>query len=108
MQCLQANSLDPELPTPTAATLVMIPVMVLVVMILGMVLVPMIAGPADVNTLRMVMTGGTPYRLLSRSQHSVLSWAHWTSLVLIHRLHGLASSVLAPLPCQRGRSQQLA
>lgn len=102
VQCLQANSLDPELPTPMAATLEMIPALALVVMILGMALVLMIAGPAGVNTLRMVMTGGTPYRLLLRSQHSVLSWAHWMTLVLIHRLHGLASSVLAPLPCQGG------
>lgn len=81
MQCLQVNNLDPEPPTPMAAILVMIPVLALVVMIRGTALVLMIAGPADVNTLRMVMTGGTPYRLLLRSQHSVLSWAHWTSLV---------------------------
>lgn len=52
----QVISLDPELPTPTAATL-QIPVSALIVMILGMALVLMIAGPADVSTLRMGMTG---------------------------------------------------
>jgi len=70
MQWLQVNSLQPELPTPTAAILLMIPVLALVVMILVMALVVMTAGPADANTLRMVMTGGRLYHLLSCSRVS--------------------------------------
>ena len=99
MQCLQVNSLDPEHPIPMAATLVMIPVLALVVMIPVTALVVMIAGPADASTLKMVMTGGRLHCLLTCSrvsQQSVMSWAyaHWTSLVLIHRLHGLAKFVI--------------
>lgn len=112
VQCLQVNSLDPEHPIPMAATLVMIPVLALVVMILVMVLVVMIAGPADASTLKMVMTGGRLHCLLtcSRVSQSIMSWAHahWTLLVLIHRLHGLASSLLPPPPLTWGRSWQLA
>lgn len=103
VQCLQVNSLDPEPPTPTAATLVMIRISALAVTIHVMVLEVMTAGAVDASTLRMVMTGATRYRLLScskASKQSVMSWAyaHWTSLMLVPKLHGLASSLSAPSP----------